>query len=215
MSVLGCFGRAASLMTAVLALGVFAACGGGKTDPGSAASADVQVTLGQALSPDAIARIHVSVQGPGITGPVGMDLVRDGNQWNGTLRDIPAGADRVFSATAYDLDSNALYSGQAGPMAIQPGRVAAVFVLLQQLNRPPPYQNEAPIIDSVAVSTNEVEPGASVTLSAVAHDNNPGDTVTYAWSATEGTFSTPTAASRRMIGTPAKLWKSSSPVSGR
>ncbi|MFP2932525.1 Ig-like domain-containing protein [Pyxidicoccus sp. 3LG] len=196
MSVLRSVGRAASLVTAVLALGVIAACGGGgEDDARPAASADVKVMLGQALSADDVARLRVEVQGPGIPTALGMDLVRDGNTWNGTLHDIPAGADRFFTATAYDSASTVLYVGQAGPMAIQPGRVAAVVVLLQQANPPPPFENEAPIIDSLAVSTNEVEPGASVTFSAAAHDNNPGDTLTYAWSAPGGTFSAPAAAS--------------------
>ncbi|MFP2905492.1 Ig-like domain-containing protein [Pyxidicoccus sp. 3LFB2] len=193
MSVLRFVGRAASMVTAVLALGVFAACGDG--DSRSPASADVKVMLGQALSPDDVTRIRVEVQGPGIPTPLGMDLARDGNTWNGTLRDIPAGADRVFTATAYGAASTILYAGQAGPMALQPGRVAAVFLLLQQVNPPPPFENEAPIIDSLTVSTNEVAPGASVTLSAAAHDNNPGDTLTYTWSAPGGTFSAPAAAS--------------------
>ncbi|MCP3140500.1 Ig-like domain-containing protein [Pyxidicoccus xibeiensis] len=195
MSVLRFVGRAASVVTAVLALGVFAACGGGEGDSRSPASADVKVMLGQALSADDVARIHVEVQGPGIPTPLGVDLVRDGNTWNGTLRDIPAGADRVFTAAAYDAASTVIYRGYAGPMAIQPGRVAAVFMLMQQAQPVPPFENEAPIINSLTVSTNEAEPGASVTLSAAAHDNNAGDTLTYAWSAPGGTFSAPAAAS--------------------
>ncbi|WP_164011957.1 fibronectin type III domain-containing protein [Pyxidicoccus trucidator] len=194
MSVLRWFGRAASVVTAVLALGVFAACGGDESTSRSA-SADIKVMLGQALSADDVARIRVEVQGPGISTALGMDLVRDGATWNGTLENIPVGADRVFTATAYDSASTALYWGQAGPMAIQADRVAAVFLLLQQANFPPPFENEAPIIDSLTVSTNEVEPGGSITLTAAAHDNNPGDTLTYAWSAPGGTFSAPAAAS--------------------
>ncbi|NTX53947.1 Ig-like domain-containing protein [Myxococcus sp. CA039A] len=195
MSVFLCVGRAASLVTTVLALGVFAACGGDKRALPPAASADVKVMLGQALSADDVARIRVEVQGPGIPTVLGMDLVRDGNTWNGTLHDIPAGADRFFTANAYDAASTLLYAGHAGPMAIHAGRVAAVFMVLQQANPLPPFENEAPIIDSLAVSSNEVEPGASLTLSAVAHDNNPGDTLTYTWSAPGGTFSPPSAAS--------------------
>lgn len=195
MSVFRCVGRAASLVMTVLALGVFAACGGGGSAPSPAASADVKVVLGQALSAEDVARIRVEVWGPGIPVALGMDLVREGNTWNGTLQDIPVGADRFFTANAYDAASTLLYSGHAGPMAIQAGRVAAVFMVLQQANPHPPFENEAPVIDSLAVSTNEVEPGASLTLSAVAHDNNPGDTLTYTWSAPGGTFSAPSAAS--------------------
>jgi hypothetical protein len=193
--------RTVPLAVTVLALGVLTACnsGGNPPPPDQGASAEIKVMMPQELSADDVTRVRVEVQGPGIPTPIGMDLTRQGSTWQGTLTDIPAGLDRVFEAKAFDASATLLYQGQAGPMTIPSGSTVSVAILLQEVNPQPPFQNVAPVIDSVVVSANQVSPGGTITLTASAHDDNPGDTITYAWTATAGTFSAPSSATTSWV----------------
>ncbi|WP_371807713.1 Ig-like domain-containing protein [Corallococcus sp. CA054B] len=69
-----------------------------------------------------------------------------------------------------------------------------MFLSLQELPALAPYDNEAPVIDSLTASSNALQPGASLALSATVHDPNPGDTLTLAWTTSGGTFSNTTSA---------------------
>ncbi|AKJ00955.1 Branched-chain amino acid ABC transporter, amino acid-binding protein [Archangium gephyra] len=178
------------LAVALLAMGLLAACGGDSRS----ASAELTVMVPRALSGADVSRVQVEVSGPGITPPLTAELAPRGGSWTGLITGIPAGAGRLFRASAYDAASKLLYVGEAGPLPIEPGKTASIAILLQQAEPQVPFENEAPRIDSVAVSANPVEPGASVTLTATAHDANPGDTLRYNWSATAGTFSAPGSA---------------------
>ncbi len=184
--------RRAALTVTLLALGVLAACGG--ENETRTARAELTVMLPQALASTDVVRVHVEVSGPGISLPMSAELSQSGGSWQGTIANIPAGVERTFVATAFDSTAKPLYKGQAGPVSIEPGRTASVAILLQQLEVPPPFENEAPRIDSVVVSSNPVEPGGTVMLTATARDANTGDTLRYLWSATAGTFSAPTSA---------------------
>jgi len=193
--------RTVQLAVTVLALGALAACNTGENPPPPelGASAEIKAMLPQELSADDVTQVRVQVSGPGIPTPIGMDLTRQGSTWQGTLTDIPAGLDRVFEAKAYDASATLLYQGQAGPLIISSGSTVSVAILLQQVDPDPPYQNVAPVIDSVVVSANQVAPNGTITLTATAHDDNPGDTITYAWTATAGTFGAPSSAATSWV----------------
>lgn len=184
--------RAASLVVTLLAVSMFSACVDPGTTAGQNARADIRVTLSQELASSAdVARISVSVAGPGIATPIVGELVRNGPAWEGTIQDIPAGPDRSFTATAYDAGSVPIYMGRAGPIAIASGSVVGVAILLQPVNPPVPFENVAPIIESLVASSNPVQPGGTITLTARAVDPNPGDTLGYTWSAPAGSFGSP------------------------
>ncbi len=193
--------RTVPLAVTVLALGFLAACSGNGNpntpDPG--ARAEIKVMIPQNLSAADAARVRVEVRGPGIPTPVGMDLPLQGGSWQGTLVDIPAGLGRVFEAKAFDASSTLLYQGQTGPLTLSSGSTVSVAIMLQQVNPQPPFENVAPVIDSVVVSANQVTPSGTITLTATAHDDNPGDTITYAWTATAGTFSAPASAATSWV----------------
>jgi hypothetical protein len=178
----------------LLAVSMLSAC----DNPGSTASknarAEIKVLLPQGLDSTDVARLGVVVEGPGIATPIAVELGRNGSAWEGVVNDIPAGADRLFTATAYDSGSIALYKGQAGPLSILSASTASVAIVLQPVNPLPPFENVAPRIESLAVSSNPVQPGGTVTLTARASDSNPSDTLSYTWSAPAGTFGSPTSA---------------------
>lgn len=191
--------RAISLALTTLALGLLAACGGDNpSDSTKVGRAAFQVMLPQALTATEVDRVHVEVRGPGIPTPIGTDLSLVGGTWQGALTDIPAGLERHFEAKAY-AGSALLFVGQAGPIAIASDSTVSVAIMLQQVNGPPPFENVPPLIDSVVVSANSVSPGGTITLVATAHDPNPEDTLTFAWTASAGSFTAPSSASTSWV----------------
>ncbi|WP_263452039.1 PKD domain-containing protein [Hyalangium gracile] len=194
MSFLNGSRRAVAHAIAALAMVVLAGCGGNGNNAPQPGRAEIKVMLPRELAAEGVARVHVAVRGPGIPTPIGTELTLQGGTWQGTLADIPAGLDRVFEAQAFDAASTLLYQGQAGPTTVAAGSTVNILILLQQVNPPPQYNNVAPTIDSVVVSSNQVSPGGTITLTATAHDDNPEDTITYAWTSSAGSFSASTAA---------------------
>jgi Big-like domain-containing protein len=162
-------------------------------EPGSnTGSAEVRVTLPQALSAADVKRVRVEVQGPGISPPITAELVQVGTTWQGTVSSIPAGPERVISAFASDASGVVLFQGSAASLTVSAGSTVSAFLLLQQVNTPPPFYNEAPQISSIVLSSNTVTPGGTLYLSASAYDPN-GDALSFSWTAAAGSFSTPTS----------------------
>jgi hypothetical protein len=184
--------RAASRVALLLAVGALAACTDG-TNVELGARAELKVLLPQELASADVAQVRVEVSGPGIPTPLLADLAPSGNTWTGALNNIPAGTDRRFTATASDASGKALYKGQSAATPIASGSTVSVAILLQSVNPPVPYENEAPLIDSLVVSANVVVPSGSIQLTATAHDNNANDTLSYSWTGTAGSFSAATA----------------------
>ena len=71
-----------------------------------------------------------------------------------------------------------------------------VNILLQQVDPPPEYENAGPIITSLVVSRSSVELGGFVDVQATARDPN-GDVITFAWTATGGSFDNAASPSAR------------------
>jgi len=138
--------------------------------------------------------VEVTVSGPGITPAIVADLVGADCQWDGTIDPIPAGTDRVFTARAYDAGDVLRYEGQAVGVTITGGAVAQVTILLQQTDPVDPFENTAPFIDAIVASASETIPGGSIDIEVQAHDVNAGDSLSYLWTATGGTLSTPALA---------------------
>ncbi|WP_367616343.1 kelch repeat-containing protein [Corallococcus exercitus] len=174
------------LLTAALLAG----CSESSSDTGSARFA---VSVRQAVT-SSIARVSVTSGGPDIRS-VTVDLAPTDGVWGGTIGNLPAGAHRAFFARAYDASGTVLFQGSASGITISENQTALVALTLQQVNPPPPFENEAPLIDSLVASSTSVPAGGSITLLASAHDPNPGDTLSYSWSATAGVFSSPSSAS--------------------
>jgi len=186
--------RAMSWALALLFVSVAAGCGEPPVAVSPNGSAELRVTLSQALSPADVRGVRVEVRGPGIVSPLTTELTQVGGVWQGTVANIPAGTDRVIEGFAYNAASVVLYKGSTSAITIAADATASVHLMLQPVNPPVPYENEAPVLDSLVVSANRVAPGGSITLSATAHDPN-GDALSFAWTASAGTFSTPSAAS--------------------
>jgi len=157
-------------------------------------SVQVAASISQALSASDVTRVKVTVSSADMTSLV-VELARSNGAWGGLIGNIPAGSNRAFLAEAFDASGTLRFQGQASGVTITANQTMAVALSLQEVSPQPPYGNEAPVLGSVVASTSSVQMGGALTLTAAAHDPNPGDTLTYAWTATGGTFSAPNATS--------------------
>ena len=66
--------------------------------------------------------VRVEVRGPGIVSPLTTELTQVGGVWQGTVANIPAGADRVIEGFAYNAASVVLYKGSTSAITIAAGR---------------------------------------------------------------------------------------------
>ncbi|MDC0712194.1 DUF1566 domain-containing protein [Stigmatella sp. ncwal1] len=174
--------------TAVLLLSL-AAC----TAQSPEGSVQFAASIPQALSASDVTRVQVTVSASGMDS-LSVELAQSNGSWGGLIGNIPAGPDRSFAAQAFDASGTLRFQGQTSGVTLSANQTTAVALMLQEVSSPPPYTNEAPLIDSLVASSTSVLTGGSLTLTATAHDPNPGDTLTLAWTASSGTFSDFTSA---------------------
>ena len=141
-----------------------------------------------AATPSDILRVIVTVSGPDMA-TRSTDLVLAEGLWGGVMGDLPVGPRRTFFAQAFTSPTTVSHEGRVDDVTIGTGAPGRVSLTLHE--RRAPYTNEAPLIDALVTSATRVKGGDSVSLSVRAHDPDPGDTLSYAWSAPLGTFSTP------------------------
>ncbi|WP_224360766.1 Kelch repeat-containing protein [Hyalangium versicolor] len=177
---------------APLLLLCLAAC----TSPPSQPTGSVQFAAStqQALTSSEVTRVKVTVSAADMS-PLVVELAKSNDSWGGLIGNIPAGSNRAFLAEAFDSSNTKRFQGQASSITITANQTTAVAITLQEIAPPPPYANEAPVIDSLVASSTSVQTGASLSLTATVHDPNAGDTFTLAWTGTGGTFSAPSASS--------------------
>jgi N-acetylneuraminic acid mutarotase len=156
-------------------------------------SVQFAASIPQALTSSDITRVKVTVSAADMSA-FSVDLAKTNGSWGGFISNIPAGSNRAFLAEAFDSSGTLRFQGQTSGVAITANQTTVVAITLQELAPPPPYGNEAPIIDSAVASISTVQTGGSISLTATTHDPNTGDTLTFAWTASSGTFSAPTAA---------------------
>ena len=155
-------------------------------------SAQLAVSVGQGLSSAAsVTRVTVTSSGPGIPS-VTTELTRAGEVSTGVISSLPAGTQRSFLARAFDGGDNPLFEGSSSGVTITANQTTLVALTLQEVNPPPPFSNEGPIIQSVSATPTTVQTGGFVTVQSTAQDPNVGDTLSYSWTASAGSFANPT-----------------------
>ena len=181
--------KASASLLLALGLALLAGCSASS----GTGSVQLAVSVPQALS-SSVSRVSVTVSAADQPS-VSVDLVFSNGSWGGLMSSLPVGSHRTFLARAFDASGTPLYEGSASGISISANQTTLVALTLQQLNAPPPFQNAAPFIDSLVGASVPVAAGGTLSLVATAHDPNAGDTLSYAWSATEGSFSQASAAS--------------------
>nr|WP_257461007.1 kelch repeat-containing protein [Archangium lipolyticum] len=167
---------------------LLASCTASSSDTGSAQFA---VSMRQALDSN-VSRVSVTSRADGIPS-VTVELAPTNGVWGGVIGNIPAGANRSFIAQAFDSSDTLVFEGAVSGVTISAGQATLVAITLQQINEPLPFENEAPLIESLIASSTSVLVGGSISLQATARDPNPGDSLSYAWSSSAGSFSSSSA----------------------
>ncbi|WP_395803685.1 hypothetical protein [Archangium minus] len=173
-----------------LVLAVLAGC-----EPAAPASTSATGAMRLAIAlpmaaPGDVSRVTVTVSGSDMASQ-STDLMLTDGAWGGVLGDIPAGPNRTFKAQAFNAANVLRYEGRAEDVTVTAGATGLVSLMLQDVTLPPPFTNEAPLVDSLVATPTSVAPGGTVSLSASAHDPNAGDSVSYAWTAPAGSFAAP------------------------
>jgi hypothetical protein len=173
-----------------------------------AATALLASCSGQGSNPDNTGKAAVIFKAPSVTDVSAVTLVVTGSaeginrtitlagggaQLDTIVGNLPAGTDYIFTATATDATGKILYKGSASPVAIVAKQTTSVIINLLQVDPSTPFENSAPVIDALVISSTNVAPGDVVTLTVTVHDPDAGDTLSYAWTTTGGSFANPSA----------------------
>jgi Big-like domain-containing protein len=175
-------GRALAALIAVAI--VTGACGHERASTSESKGA-AKVVAHVSSETTSIAKVTVVVSGgdgPSFTSLV-VDLQPAGSSWSALVTGIPSGPGRQFDVVALDATHHVVCSG-SGKGDIVAGAAASVSIALQVPTMP--AENTAPVIDDISPVASAA-PGASVEVRASAHDPD-GDTLSYLWSASCGTF---------------------------
>lgn len=184
----------------VVALALLACGTGGPNDDTlkvtGIGAADVSVPL----EISDIDSVLATVSAPDIVTPIVANLAVIGDVATGLIAAIPAGVDRTFSVHAY-VGAVLVCTGSSTVEIVADTRVTVSLTL--DCSVPPAASGEAevvadfnfpPEIISVSAAPSPVVVDGTVDLEVVATDPNPGDTLTYLWSAVDGTFDVTDAA---------------------
>jgi hypothetical protein len=181
-------------LTATL-LALVAGCGApSPQEEDTTGSAQLFGTTAQAITSADVTSVRLTVSAADMPARTA-ELVKTNSQWSGLIGKLPAGTGRTFSAEAFNSNGTRLYAGSATGVTILARQTTAVSITLQEVSPAAPFTNAAPVISSLSAAPGTVEPGGTVTLNASASDANPGDTLTYTWSAPSGTFAQPSSLS--------------------
>jgi hypothetical protein len=176
--------RSVRILAGVLGLAALVLTG---CHPSASPEGQVQVSV-LALSSAGVAKVDLTVSGPAFTHPMVFSLFKQDSQWSGLLAGLPVGSNTRFVASALDSTGKEIFRGEADNITVVAGQIVTVLITAQQTEAPAPFANAVPVIDSLMLSSRDVVPGATVELRVTAHDPNASDTITYAWSAADGTL---------------------------
>jgi hypothetical protein len=194
------FGKSLLLGIAIATVSL-AGCGNAAKEETSAGVAENSGTVGLALQvvPGAIINsIVYSITGNGVSLSGTLD-VSGSTSSQIVIGGIPAGTGYVISLTANSVDGGLTCSGSS-TFDVKAGTTTSVSPHLQCRKGKiggvgvTPVVNVCPSVDSITAPAHDVV-GTAVAVSAAASDlDNGPSTLTYAWTATSGSFSSTTIA---------------------
>ena len=120
-----------------LGAGLASGCGSRVTQPEPEARdsgvASFTIRVGKAVA-TALSRAEVVITGSGMA-KIRQDLTIDGDTATGTVRDIPAGTDRLFTLNGYDSSGSLTYTGSATADVIA-GQLVTVTITMRRVTTP-------------------------------------------------------------------------------
>lgn len=193
VSLIGIAKVLAAALVGALVVFLTAGCNGIGDDATDRPSGSAAIVI-SALSSKDVVNATVSITASDISVPITATLGLS-NGWQATVGGIPAGAGRTFTLSATDANDVELYHGATNNVTIAADETASVNIAAQQTSQSAAFADAVPVIDLAQASSNNVAPGAVVNLNVTAHDPDPGDSLTYMWTTSTGTFASRTAQS--------------------
>jgi len=195
--------RAISLFGALALLSAAAVgCSVDQTKLPAGDTGSVEVAL-QAAPGVTINVVSYMISGPSGFSKTGTIDVSNSSTVSTTIGGLPAGSGFTVTLTGSSTDGATTCGGGPVSFIVVAGQTAPVSVHLTCHEAPRTGSvlvngtlNICPAIDNVSANPAEVFVGGSVALTGMAHDSDAAPSaLTYLWTASSGTFSTPTAVS--------------------
>ncbi|HEX3849474.1 MAG TPA: hypothetical protein VHW01_00825 [Polyangiaceae bacterium] len=159
------------------------------------------IGLALELSPGVqVNSVSYTITGPNGYFSTGTVDVSQSAQFSALIGGIPAGSGYLISLNAKSADGQTSCSGQAS-FTVVAGQTNAVPIELQ-CQGPDRFGDVTvnstfslcPLIDSFSITPLSIVVGGSISLTVSGHDPDPGpEPLSYAWTASTGTFSAPTS----------------------
>jgi hypothetical protein len=169
-----------------------------KPKPDSTGAVGISLTVGSQAT---LAQVSYTLTGPAAFSKTGTLNVAASTTISGTVGGIPAGDGYTVRLDAVTTDAAIACSGTSPAFTVKPQATTpvAVHLLCQQGATTGSVMvngtvNVCPVIDGIGAAPAEVLVGGTIALTGLAHDSDSGPSpLTYAWTATFGVFSDPSA----------------------
>jgi hypothetical protein len=170
---------------------------------------DARLVLARSSQAVGIARMTLTVAPGRVVGQTGFapftaDLGR-GDPSAVHYSGIPAGLGRLLTIDAFDAAVPPVHFSGSAIVDVPAGGTVAAAIPLQPIMPSFGAPNSAPMVDSLTIDALLVPIGATVALSAAAHDPDAGDGIVYLWTTTQscGTF---VGTGKPQTNRPTTLW---------
>jgi hypothetical protein len=126
--------------------------------------------------------VRVTLQSPTVlSDPLTIPLMVKDDEASTVFKNLPVASDYLLTADALDSDNVLLAHGVVAAVSIVRGQTTTVIIYLNQITPSTPFVNSSPLIDAITLPTDAVAPGGQITMIGTAHDPDPGQTATLAF----------------------------------
>ncbi len=127
--------------------------------------------------------VHFTLQSPtALSRPLTLPLLMKGDPTSTVFKDLPVANDYLLSADALGSDNVVFAHGVVAAISIAKGKTTQIIIYLNPVTQLVPFVNSSPLIDSITLPADAVAPGTQIAFTGTAHDPDPGQTATLAFS---------------------------------
>jgi hypothetical protein len=160
----------------------------------STGSVRIVASLLQSSQASEIATVQATLSGPGLP-PITVPLTPEGVQWGAELGRLPASHEYTLVAEALDTRGDLVLSAQATGLSVAKARTSLAALALQAPVVQVPPMKGGPRISALTTTSVRARPGEFLELRASVLGDDPYNPLSYEWTASAGTLSSPRSAS--------------------
>jgi hypothetical protein len=153
--------------------------------PNPSYSVQLITSLMQSAPAAQVAAVKVTLSSTGVE-PRSLSLTQSGTRWEASIEQLPVGTEHTLVAEAFNASGQVLLTAQARSLGSVDGQTVLVALALHPRDDHPSSGPATPRLTSVIATPSSVLPGQALSLQSFAEDPNPGDSLTYAWTASAG-----------------------------